>query len=200
MSFYDDYHRSFGNYVMTNIDKEHMGVEFGLELKLTPTITTEAMFGYGTYKYVSNPDYVQTIDNTEEIIDEAKVYWENFNVEGTPMTVGSLGFTYNSPNYWFAGIKGSYFGDSYISMNPVLRTDRGRTDLAPEYIDQERFGSGFTLDAFAGISYRIQYKYFLGIDISANNLLDRTDMKSGGYEQLRVRVEDGKMTDRKSVV
>ena len=194
MSFYDDYHRSFGNYVMTNIDKEHMGVEFGLELKLTPTITAEGMLGYGTYKYVSNPDYVQTIDNTEQIVDEDKVYWENFNVEGTPMSVGSLGFTYNSPNYWFIGIKGSYFGNSYISMNPVLRTDRGRADLDYEYIEQERFGSGFTVDAFAGLSYRIQYKYFLGVNISASNLLDRKNMKSGGYEQLRVRVEDGKMT------
>jgi hypothetical protein len=194
MSFYDDYHRSFGNYVMTNIDKEHMGVELGLELKLTPTITAEGMLGYGTYKYISNPDYVQTIDNTEQIVDEDKVYWENFNVEGTPMSVGSLGFTYNSPNYWFIGIKGSYFGNSYISMNPVLRTDRGRADLDYQYIEQERFGSGFTVDAFAGLSYRIQYKYFLGVNISASNLLDRTNMKSGGYEQLRVRVEDGKMT------
>ena len=194
MSFYDDYHRSFGNYVMTNIDKEHMGVELGLELKLSPTITAEGMIGYGTYKYVSNPDYVQTIDNTEAIVDEDKVYWENFNVEGTPMSVGSLGFTYNSPKYWFIGIKGNYFGNSYISMNPVLRTDRGRSDLDYQYIEQERFASGFTVDAFAGLSYRIQYKYFLGINISASNILDRKNIKSGGYEQLRVRVEDNKLT------
>ena len=194
MSFYDDYHRSFGNYVMTNIDKEHMGIEVGVEVKLSPTFTTEAMFGHGQYKYISNPDYVQTVDNTEAILDQDKVYWENFNVEGTPMSVGSLGITYNSPRYWFVGIKGSYFGNSYISMNPVLRTDRGRTDLDYEYIEQERFGSGFTLDAFAGLSYRIQYKYFLGVNISASNLLDRKNMKSGGYEQLRVRVVDEKMT------
>ncbi|MDD3727920.1 MAG: TonB-dependent receptor [Dysgonamonadaceae bacterium] len=189
MSFYDDYYRSFGNYMMTNIDKDHMGVELGVELKLSPTFTAEGMLGYGEYKYASNPNYVQTVDNTEEILEEAKVYWKDFRVEGTPMSVGSLGISYNSPNYWFIGIKGNYFGNSYISMNPVLRTDRARQQLDPEYIDQERFGSGFTLDAFAGLSYRIQYKYFLGINISANNLLDRKDMKSGGYEQLRVNVD-----------
>lgn len=192
MSFYDDYYRSFGNYVMTNIDKEHMGVELGVEFKLTPTLTAEAMFGYGEYKYISNPNYVQTVDNTEEILEEAKVYWKDFKVEGTPMSVGSLGITYNSPKYWFIGVKGNYFGDSYISMNPVLRTDRAREQLDPKYIEQERFGSGFTLDAFAGLSYRINYKYFLGINISASNILDRKDMKSGGYEQLRVNIDRDK--------
>ena len=192
LGFYDDYYRSFGNYVMTNIDKEHAGVEFGVEVKVSPTFTAQGMFGYGRYKYISNPNYVQTVDNTEEILEDAKVYWKDFNVEGTPMTVGSLGITYNSPKYWFVGITGNYFGNSYIGMNPVLRTDRARAQLDPQYIEQERFGSGFTLDAFAGLSYRIQYKYFLGVNISASNLLDKKDLKSGGYEQLRVNIDRDK--------
>lgn len=186
LSFYDDFYRSFGNYVMTGIDTEHTGVEFGMEAKLSPTITAQGMFGYGQNKYINNPNYSQTVDNTEELLESDRVYWENFNVEGSPMTVASLGLTYNSPNYWWVGISGNYFDRAYLSMNPVLRTDKARAQLAPEYIKQEKFDGGFTLDAFAGVSYRIQYKYFLGINVSASNLLDNKGIKSGGYEQLRI--------------
>ncbi len=189
LSFYDDFYRSFGNYVMTNIDKEHMGIEAGAEVKLSPTFTAKGMFGYGQYKYTSNPDYVQTVDNTEKVLESDKIYWENFNVEGTPMTVGSLGITYNSPKYWWIGISGNYFARSFIDMNPVLRTDRARAELPYEYVKQEEFDPGFSLDAFAGISYRIDYKYYLSINVSASNLLDNKDIRSGGYEQLRVNID-----------
>ena len=186
LSFYDDFYRSFGNYIMTGIDTEHTGLEFGMEAKLSPTFTAQGMLGYGQNKYISNPNYVQTVDNTEAILESDRVYWENFNVEGTPMTVASLGITYNSPKFWWVGISGNYFDRSYISMNPVLRTDKARAQLPPEQIKQEKFDGGFTLDAFAGVSYRIQYKYFLGVNISASNLLDNKGIKSGGYEQLRI--------------
>ncbi len=189
LNFYDDVYRSFGNYMMTGIDREHMGIETGIEVKLTPTITAEGMFGYGQHKYVSNPDYVQTVDNTEAFLDADKVYWENFNVEGSPMTVGSIGLSYNSPNYWWIGLSGNYFDRAYIDMNPSRRTDRARAELSEEYIKQEKFDAGFTLDAFAGISYRINYKYFLGVSLSASNLLNKRDIRSGGYEQLRVNID-----------
>ena len=174
---------------MTNIDKEHMGIEAGAEVKLSPTFTAKGIFGYGQYKYTSNPDYVQTVDNTEKVLESDKIYWENFNVEGTPMTVGSLGITYNSPKYWWIGISGNYFARSFIDMNPVLRTDRARAELPYEYVKQEEFDPGFSLDAFAGISYRIDYKYYLSINVSASNLLDNKDIRSGGYEQLRVNID-----------
>jgi outer membrane receptor protein involved in Fe transport len=74
-------------------------------------------------------------------------------------------------------------------MNPVLRTDRARAELPYEYVKQEEFDPGFSLDAFAGISYRIDYKYYLSINVSASNLLDNKDIRSGGYEQLRVNID-----------
>lgn len=189
LNFYDDFHRSFGNYIMTGIDKEHMGVELGAEVKLSPTLSAEGMFGYGQHKYISNPDYLQTMDNTEEVLEQDKVYWENFNIEGSPTTVGSLGLRYNSPKYWWLGVSGNYFDGSYLSMNPTRRTDRARAELAPEYVQQEKLDTGFTLDLFAGMSYRIDYKYFIMVTLSANNLLNNTNIKSGGYEQLRVNMD-----------
>lgn len=189
MSFYDDYHRSFGNYVMSHIDKEHMGIEAGVEVKLSPTFVAKGVFGHGQYKYVSNPDYVQTVDNTEKVLESDRIYWDNFNISGTPMTVGNIGITYNSPRYWWISLSGNYFARSYIGMNPVLRTDRARAELAPEYIKQEKFDPGFTLDASAGISYRIRYKYYLSANLSVSNLLDNRTIKSGGYEQLRVNID-----------
>lgn len=186
MSFYDDYYRSFGNYIMTGIARSHVGVEVGVEYKIIPELTAQGAFSYGNYEYQSNPVYVQTVDNTGDILGEGKVYWKGGKVSGTPQTAGSVGLTYNSPKYWWLGVNGNYFGRNYIDMNPILRTDQAMTDLDGKYSKQEEFSDGFTMDVFAGASFRIAYKYFIGISASVSNVLNNTDLKSGGFEQLRI--------------
>lgn len=186
LSFYDDYYRSFGNYIMNGIAESHAGVELGLEYKILPVLTAQAAFGYGNYEYQSNPVYLQTVDNTGDILSEGKVYWKGGKVSGTPQTAASIGLTYNAPKFWWVGINGNYFGRSYIDMNPILRTDKAKTELDGQYTKQEEFGDGFTMDLFAGASFRIAYKYFLGINVSVSNVLNNKDLKSGGFEQLRI--------------
>ena len=171
---------------MNGIAESHAGVELGLEYKILPVLTAQAAFGYGNYKYQSNPVYLQTVDNTGDILSEGKVYWKGGKVSGTPQTAASIGLTYNAPKFWWVGINGNYFGRSYIDMNPILRTDKARTELDDQYTKQEEFGDGFTMDLFAGASFRIAYKYFLGINVSVSNVLNNKDLKSGGFEQLRI--------------
>lgn len=189
MSFYDDYYRSFGNYIMTGIAQSHAGVEVGVEYKILPVLTAQGAFSYGNYQYQSNPIYLQTIDNTGDILGEGKVYWKGGKVSGTPQTAASIGLTYNAPKYWWIGVNGNYFGRSYIDMNPILRTEQVRTDLGEETIRQEEFADGLTMDLFAGVSFRIAYKYFLSINLSVSNVLNNKELKSGGFEQLRVSTD-----------
>lgn len=187
MSFYDDGYRTFSNYVLSGIDEQNVGVEVGLEAKLSPSWTANGVFTYGHYTYVSNPKFVQTVDNSDKVQARERVYWKGFNTAGTPQTAASIGLQYNSPRYWFAGVNANYFGRSFIDMNPLRRTDLAREQLAPEYVSRERFNDGFTVDAFAGYSYRIKSGMYLRINLSASNILNNKNLKSGGFEQLRIR-------------
>lgn len=184
MSFYDDYYRSFGNYIMTGVARSHMGLEVGAEYKISPVLNAQGAFSFGNYEYQSNPVYIQTVDNTGDILGEGKVYWKGEKVSGTPQTAASLGLTYNSPKYWWIGVNGNYFGRSFIDINPILYTDQVAAELGKHH--QKEFDDGFTLDAFAGVSFRFNYKYYLGISLSASNILNKKDLKSGGFEQLRI--------------
>lgn len=194
MNFYDDGHRAFSNYIVTGVDRRHMGLEAGAEVKITPALTVGAVFTTGQYRYANNPEYLQTVDNNEQVLEQARVYWKGFHVSGTPQTAANINFRYNTPFYLYFGMDANYFGRTFIDINPVIRTDKGRAQLADEFISQERFKGGFTLDANAGYSWRIKHGTFLRINLSVTNILNNKNMKSGGYEQLRIRhSKDGKM-------
>ena len=62
MSFYHDTYQNFVNYAINGIDKLHFGGEFGLEVKVTPTITLNAAAAVGRYYYDSKKNAVITVD------------------------------------------------------------------------------------------------------------------------------------------
>lgn len=194
MSFYDDGYRAFSNYVLTNIDRRHMGVELGAEVKITPSLTATGVFSYGSYIYTNNPDYLQTVDNSNKVLEQESVYWSQFHVSGTPQMAANLSLQYQTPFYVWLGIDANYFGRGYLDANPMRRTDKAYDGLPEEFVAQEQFKGGFTLDANVGWSYRISSGKYLRLNLSVTNILNKTDLRTGGYEQLRIRYDkEGKM-------
>lgn len=189
MSFYDDSQAAFSNYVLRDLATRHLGVELGLEAKLSPTLTANGALALGHYTYDSNPSYIQTIDNSDRIADRDVVYLKGLMLHGTPQTAATLGLTYRAPWYGTFGVNANYFGRNYISMNPTLRTDRGRAAFGPDVVLPQELNGGFTLDLFVGYSWRIKRDTFLRFNLSVNNLLNNRTIHSGGYEQLRVRTQ-----------
>ena len=187
MSFYDDSRASFSNYIITGIATRHLGAEAGFEVKISPTLTANAALALGQYQYANNPSYIQSIDNSNEIVDRDRIYWKGLNVSGTPQTAATLGLTYYSPWYANFGINANYFGRNFVSMSPVIRTDRGRTSLDYNYILPEQLRDGFTVDLFASYSWRITYGTYLRFNLSVSNVLNNRSLPNGGYEQLRIR-------------
>ncbi len=190
MSFYDDAASAFSNYSLTGIATRHFGTELGFEAKLSPTLSLNTAFALGQYQYDNNPNFIQTIDNSEKIIAQDKVYWKGLEVSGTPQTAASVGMTYRAPWYGMFGFNANYFGRSYISMNPTLRTELARQTFDKTVINPEELKGGFTLDLFLGYSYRITHGKYIRFNLSINNLLNNRNLHSGGYEQLRVRTQD----------
>ena len=208
MSFYDDSQNSFTNFALTGIDERHVGMEMGFKIPTDfPNVALQGVIGYGEYYYTSNPKMYQTIDNNASIVEETYgvviPYWKSHPtadghivrhyVESTPQLAVSLGLAWNW-NYWFVDADLDYFAHSYLSMNPLYRTDyatagpdREVTPREVEYMaSQEKFTPAWLLNFSIGKSWYIQRTYQLGFSLNAKNLLNNKDVKTGGYEQTRI--------------
>lgn len=197
ISFYDDLQRTFTNFSMTGIDQRHFGMEVGIDIPIYAGISIKGAVAHGRYVYTSNPNVTQTVDNNNRIVlDNEKVYWEGYRVDRTPQFSSTVGIHWRGPNYLFLGLDFSYFDGMYISMNPLRRTDYAMVgmDLSTEegmqamrkMTDQERFPGAFIMNANIGKSWRIQRKYQLGVSANFNNILNNKNIKTGGYEQMRL--------------
>ena len=208
MSFYDDSQNSFANFALTGIDERHVGMEAGFKIPSgIPNVALQGVVAYGQYYYTSNPKMYQTIDNSASIVADTYgvtiPYWKSHPdlqgntvrhyVESTPQLAVSAGFAWNW-DYWFVDADVDYFADSYLSMNPLYRTDYATAGpdriVTPEEVaymaSQEKFKPAWLLNVSVGKSWYIQRVYQLGFSLNAKNLLNNTWVKTGGYEQTRI--------------
>lgn len=197
-SFYHDEYRTFVNYMMTNVDQLFMGIELGFESNVTSTLQLTGAFTTGDYLYKSRPVATITRDNSQEVIAVDKIiYLKNFKIGGMPQQATSLGLKYNSPKYWYAGINFNYFADIYLSPNPDRRTTEALSGYGEGYpyineiVDQTKLDNGNAVNLFIGKSWKF-YKNnsYLRLGLNVNNLLDNTNFKTGGFEQLRYDASD----------
>ena len=207
ISFYDDTQASFTNFAMSNIDKRYMGAEVAVRVPIWGGLAIQGAVNYGDYRYTSNPNFVQTVDNSNKIKLHDKVYWQNFYVESTPQFAANIGLDFRGPKSWFASINFNYYDKMYLSMNPAYRTDNAvmsyrniieSTNTTPEQIawaidqiaemrKQEKLGRAYTLSASVGKNWYIHRKYTIGFNAEVKNILNSRGFKTGGYEQMRMR-------------
>ena len=211
ISFYDDTQASFTNFAMSNIDKRYMGVEFALRVPIWNGLALQGALNYGDYRYTSNPDFVQTVDNSNKIKLQDKVQWKGLYVESTPQFAVNVGLDFRGPKNWFASVNFNYYDKLYLSMNPAYRTENAiapykRIFLAENSTDeqiawaltemkkmraQEYLGNAYTLSASVGKNWYIGRKYTLGFSAEVKNILNNQKIKTGGYEQMRMRKTRG---------
>lgn len=206
MSAFDDLQNTFSNFAITGIDQRHMGIELGFKVPtyFVPNLSVQGALSLGEYVYTSVPLLTQTVDNSADVIlrDEPISYWkETINADGsstkhyvpsTPQTAMSLGLSYNY-NYWYFDFDVEFFDRAYLDMSPIYRTDYAVAghdyNITPEEVEymtsQERFKPAFLMNASVGKSWYIKRKYQLGFSLSAKNLLNNKNVKTGGYEQTR---------------
>ena len=207
ISFYDDTQSSFTNFAMSNIDKRYMGVEAAVRVPIWNGLAFQGALNYGDYRYTSDPNFVQTVDNSNKIKLEDKVYWKGYYVESTPQFAVNVGLDFRGPKNWFASINFNYYDKLYLSMNPAYRTDNAvlpyRKVLLNSSADnaqkiwaltemtemrkEESLGNAYTLAASIGKNWYIKRKYTIGFSAEVKNILNNQNIKTGGYEQMRMR-------------
>ena len=141
------------------------------------------------------------MDNSDLVINNERVYWKDMKVAGTPQTALSLGLNYRGPHNIYAGVDVNYFNAMYLDMNPLYRTDRAltnynqfpeeqRKEMISTMTHQERYGNNWVLNANFSKSWYIQRRYNLGFSLEVKNILNSQDIKTGGYEQMRLKKND----------
>lgn len=195
---------AFVQEITTGINKKHLGIEFGIEGKITSTFKVKGAVNYGKYKYDNNPNvYVTSEDyisegNTFGINDLGKSHLKNYRLASGPQKSYSFGIEYKDPNFWWFSTTINYLDDSYINISPITRSNAFYKSFdglpinnidykkAKKLLKQEKFNSYFLLNAIGGKSWKIGKKgyKFIGFTAGFTNLLNQ-QFKTGGFEQSR---------------
>ena len=194
MGFYHDDSRTFVNSVQAGIDKTHMGIELGFDYKLLDELSVIGAIAVGEHTLDSRPLLTMVADNSNmEIEKNTPIYVKGFKETGYPQQAYTMGLKYSSDKYWWAGINANYYREMYLSYNPLRRTKqvfdnyKSNPALLHKITSQTQLDNQFTLDLNIGKSWRIDYKYYININLSVSNVLDNTDFITGGYEQSRLK-------------
>ena len=186
---------AFVQEILQGIDKSHLGLEFGVEAKVTPTIKLTGVASVGQYTYDNNPNLVLTSSDFVEGLNFGQANLENYRIAAGPQQAASIGFEYRDPNYWWFGTTANFFADTYVDVSPLTRTQNFYLDtdglpfsdydpdLARELLRQERFDDYMVINAVGGKSWKIG-DYYVSLFVSLNNILNQK-FKSGGFEQGR---------------
>lgn len=186
---------------VTNIEKENMGVELGMEYQITSTIKATVAAAYGQYIYKNNPNVSLNIDsqasatNPYPVASFGEAHLKNLRQPGMPQQAASFGLEYRDPHFWWVGANINYLASNYIDVAPIMRTDHFFLDAngnvypeatqerARQLLKQEKFDDFALLNMTGGKSWKFG-KQTVGFFASVNNILDVT-YKTGGYEQAR---------------
>lgn len=196
----DDVTGGFVNYIMTNIATEHKGLELAAEVKVTPTLSVNAVAALGQFTYANRPNTQLFLDNAAQELTSRTVYIKNYYLSGTPQTAYTAGLSYNSPNFWFVNLNVNYFDKiwvdiapdrrtvaavSYVS-NPTIQQDvvTPGSELWNKILNQEQLPAAMTVNLFGGKSWKFD-DTFVYLTIGINNVLDKKDFATGGFEQAR---------------
>jgi len=183
--------------VMTNVEKKHIGVEFGIEAQVTPTIKLKGAASVGQYTFNNNPNLYITSDDLDGPITfgDGTTKLKNYHVAGGPERAYQIGLEYRDPKFWWVGLTTNYFSNAYVDVNNLSRSANFSTDfdgqpfndydpeVANELLKQEKFDDYVLVNIVGGKSWKIN-QYYVGFFATINNALDQ-EYITGGFEQGR---------------
>ena len=193
---------AFVQEVLSGIERNHIGLELGIEAQVTSTIKLKGAASIGQFTYGNNPDLYLTSDVADnggfDSNFRSKNYvalLENYKLASGPHNAYSVGFEYRDPDYWWIGATTNFFTNTYVDVAPLTRSANFYEDadglpfsdydpeLARELLQQEKFDDYMVVNLIGGKSWKIEDK-FVSVFATVNNLFGE-EYKSGGFEQGR---------------
>ena len=186
---------AFVQEIMTGLETERTGLEFGISIPLHPTFKLKGAAAIGQYVYSTNPSVYLAANTFDEPLSLGVSNLKNYHLSNGPQQAYNFGFEYNDPHYWWLSTSLNYLSNAFINVSPISRTQNFYTDTdglpllnydtktAKSLLRQEQFDPYFLLNVVGGKSWRLK-KFYLGFFAGINNVLN-TRYKTGGFEQAR---------------
>src|SRR5699024_7325173 len=205
---------AFVQEITTGINLRNLGLEYGIEIKATPTIVFKAAGSLRRSVYTSAANLYLTSEDFETthlhgkqrefaeahegvplIFGGGKTQIKNYHPAVGPEKAFQFGLEYRDPSYWFIGTTANFFGDAYVGINHLRRSDNFSRDVdglpfndydpdrAKFLLRQENLGNYMLLNLVGGKSWRMN-RYYIGFFGVVSNLLNQ-EYRSGGYESGR---------------
>ncbi len=196
-TYYDNDAGTLVNYLMTGVNRIHRGLEVGATYKLDDHWSFDLAGTVSEYYYSNNPQGYVYADNGTSlgVPAEETVYIKNLKVSGTPQVAGTFGVRY-FVNYWFLGANVNGIARNYVDITPgrrvaskyasVMPSDAAKVAAYQTLTQQERFGSAYTVDLSIGKIFYLNRKNSINVNVALNNIFNRKNIKTGGYEQGRM--------------
>ena len=195
-SYYDGIEGTFINHVIYGVNRIHRGFEVGATYKLDDHWSFDLAGTVGEYYYSNNPNGIKHSENGK-LVEQEKVYMKNVYVGGVPQIAGTFGVRYFI-DYWFLGANVNWFARNYIEAAPLRRVASTYEEVTPyndlyeaykKLTTQERFPSAYTIDLSVGKIFYLRNRQSINFNLSVNNLLNKKDICTGGYEQGRSDID-----------
>ncbi|RZJ33185.1 MAG: TonB-dependent receptor [Flavobacterium sp.] len=188
--------------ITKGLDKQNIGGELGMEYQVTSTIKVTGSAAYGQYIYSNNPNVALSVDGRQAaglnpVVNFGTSALKNYRQGGSPQQAYSVGIEYRDPKFWWVGVNGNYLADTYIDVDPLLRTNNffqipgygglsfpeATEERARVLLAQEKIDPFYLVNLTGGKSWKIHGKT-LGFFASVNNVFD-TVYQTGGFESAR---------------
>ncbi|MBO4870725.1 MAG: TonB-dependent receptor [Muribaculaceae bacterium] len=194
--YYDDQYKTFMNYALTGVHKVYKGIEIGASYKITPSLTLSGAANISRYRYKNRPLGTRSYENGTQEDIVTTVYLKNYFVSGTPQEAYTMALNWAAPKNWYFELSGTYLDKAYIDLSPIrheviptLYTQAGSEqelrEMAWNVANQEKLNSAFSLDASIGHVIYLNRRASLNINLNLNNILNNTNIMTGGYQQGR---------------
>lgn len=203
VAYYHDGLRTFMFHTLYGVNKIHRGIELGVEYKPTDALTLRLIGTTAQYYYNNNPMGVMNSTNGKYKNEEEIVYMKNLYLGGVPQMLGTFGVGYFY-KYWFFDVNFNAFGHNHIDPAPIRRLASNYTSVVPQgvvghdpkqyeaflqHTTQERFKPGMTIDLSVGKILYLKNRDRINFNFSISNLLNKQDIRTGGFEQGRINLE-----------
>ncbi|MFN7266370.1 MAG: carboxypeptidase regulatory-like domain-containing protein [Bacteroidota bacterium] len=181
----------FATLVMSGINRTHSGIEAAFEYKPVPQWVLSGAANLGYYRYTNRPTMTYTPDNKDYVsFENVTLYQDNFLVPRTPQTAATFNVKYEGRRFWFATLTFNWRDDFWFAYDPLRRRAEAVLALEPgseiwnTIVEQEKAPAAYTVDLFAGKSWKIG-DVFLYLNVGINNILDNKNVIVSGREAYR---------------
>lgn len=198
LGYYDDALRTFINHMLMKSDKIYQGVEAGLSVKLNRSFSISSAATFADYHYTNDAVGVKSFENGSQSDIQETVLTKGLKINAGPQLAANVTLDYFHPKMWFADVTLNYFDNNYLDFAPnrftasnVALYDADPTGEARRLLGtQEKLKGGFLLDASIGKVIYLPQRRSMNINLSFSNILNNTEMVTGGFQQGRMPMLD----------